>query len=264
MALDPGQTGPQMQRAAVRFDRGDYEGAVADCDTVLKADPNLAAAHLTRARGEYELGEIDNAVTDCDSAIHLDESLIEAYAIRAKARLEKAAEMRTLAEVRQCDQALDDCQTTIGLSKRVRGDAEDMRHAKSLRGLAHELRGSIYHDLHATQSALVEYERAIALDPFLVSALLRRAVARSATGLYAEALSDCNTAISIDSSRSEAYSGRGTVYALKRDFVRSIEDFTTAVSLSPNNAKAYAGRASVYSAMASAELEEGGRSDRLE
>ncbi len=56
-----------------------------------------------------------------------------------------------------------------------------MRHAKSLRGLAHELRGSIYHDLHATQKALAEYERAIALDPFLVSALLRRAVARSAT-----------------------------------------------------------------------------------
>ncbi len=88
-----------MQRAAVRLDLGDYEGAVADCDAALKADPNLAAAHVTRARGECELGEIDNAVTDCDSAIHLDESLIEAYVIRAKARLEKAAEMRTLAEV---------------------------------------------------------------------------------------------------------------------------------------------------------------------
>ena len=36
---------------------------------------------------------------DCDSAIHLDENLIEAYVIRAKARLEKASEMRTLAEV---------------------------------------------------------------------------------------------------------------------------------------------------------------------
>ena len=109
-----------MQRAAIHLDMGDYEGAVADCDKALKIDPNLAAAHVARARGECELGEIDHAILDCDSAIHLDEKLIEAYVIRAKARLEKASEMRTLAEVAECEQAVDDCQTAIELSKNPR------------------------------------------------------------------------------------------------------------------------------------------------
>ena len=41
-----------MQRAAVHLDMGDYESAVADCDEVLKADPNLAAAYVARAHGD--------------------------------------------------------------------------------------------------------------------------------------------------------------------------------------------------------------------
>ena len=229
---------------------GDYESAVADCDAALEADPNLAAAHVARARGECELGEIDQAVLDCDSAIHLDENLIEAYVIRAKARLEKSSEMRTLAEVAECDQAVDDCQKAIDLSKKFKGDAEGMKHAKTMRGLAHELRGSIYQNLRATKKALAEYEQALSLDPYLVSALLRRAVTRSTAEDYAGALNDCNTAISIDSARPEAYSGRGMVYAMKLEFPKAIEDFTQAVSLDRKCAKAYSGRAIVYSAMA--------------
>ena len=56
-----------------------------------------------------------------------------------------------------------------------------------MRGLAHELRGSIYHNLRATKKALAEYEQALSLDPYLVSALLRRAVTRITTEDFAGA-----------------------------------------------------------------------------
>ncbi len=252
--LEPRQVEPRMQRAAICLDMRDYEGAVADCDAVLEADPNLAAAHVARARAESELSETDKAVIDCDSAIHLDENLIEAYAVRAKARLEKSAEMRTLAEVAQCNRAVDDCQKVLGLSKRVESDTEDGKQARSLGGLAHELRGSIYHNLHAAKKALAEYEQALSLDPFLVSALLRRAVTRSVADDYSGALNDCNTAIGIDSARPEAYSGRGWVYGIKQDYPKALDDFRQAVSLDRKCAKAYHGRALVYFAMAAQEL----------
>ena len=95
--------------------------------------------------------------------------------------------MRTLAEVAECGQAVADCRKAIDLSKKFKGDPEDMKHAKTMRGLAHELRGSIYQNLRAAKKALAEYEQALSLDPFLVSALLRRAVTRSAAEDYAGA-----------------------------------------------------------------------------
>ena len=244
-----------MQRAAIHLDMGDYESAVADCDAVLQADPQRAAAHVARARAECELSENEKAVSDCDAAIRLDERLVEAYVIRAKARLEKAAEMRTPAEVAECQRATADCRTAIEKSKKFPGDPEDLKHAKSLCGLAHEFRGSIYYNLGATKKALAEYERALTLDPFLVSTLLRRAVTRSGAEDFAGALNDCQTAISIDSTRPEAYSGRGWVYVMKHEFPKAIEDFTQAVALDRKCAKAYVGRAIVYSMLANAELE---------
>jgi len=253
--LDPRHVGARRRRAAIRLDLGDYEGAVADCDEALGADSKLAAAYVLRARGECELSEFDKAVIDCDSAIHLDEILMEAYVIRARARLEKASEMRTLAEVAECRQAVADCRTAIDLAKKFRGDPEETIHAKTILGLAHELRGSIYQALRATKKALAEYEQALATDPYLVSALLRRAVTRSTTEDFAGALNDCNVAASIDSARPEVYSGRGMVYALKQDFPQAINDFTQAVSLDRKCAKAYSGRALVYQAMAGREYE---------
>ena len=69
---------------------------------------------------------------------------------------------------------------------------------------------------------MAEYEQALSLDPYLVSALLRRAVTRSAAGDHAGALNDCNTAISIDSARADAYSGRGMIYSMKADLPKAL------------------------------------------
>ena len=86
------------------------------------------------------------------------------------ARLEKSSQMRTLDEVAACRQAAADCRKAIDLSKTFQGDAEGTKQVATLHGLAHELRGSIYQNLRATKKALAEYERALALDPYLVSA----------------------------------------------------------------------------------------------
>ena len=208
------------------------------------ADPNLAAAHVARARGECELSEIDKAIIDCDSAIHLDENLIEAYVIRAKARLEKSSEMRTLAEVAECRQAAADCRTAIDASKKFQG--------RSGRPEACPRRCAAWRTSFAVRSIRIctprrrpwpSTNRPFPWIPTSSVRCLRRAVTRSAAEDYAGALNDCNTAISIDSARPEAYSGRGWVYAMKLEFPKAIEDFTQAVSLDHKCAKAYSGRA---------------------
>jgi tetratricopeptide (TPR) repeat protein len=245
--IDPKQPGLRLQRAMVGLETGDYAAAVADCDAAIQAEPGMVEAFVCRARGYCELGEYDRAVTDCDAAIHLDPNCTEAYVQRARARLERAAEMRTVEEVAECSQAVDDCQKAIELAKKIKGDTEGMNRARSLRGRAHELRGLTYHSLGVAKRALDEYGQALTQDPYLVSALLRRADTRSSLQDYAGALNDCNTAISLDSARPDAYSGRGTVYFWESEFDKAIDDFTQAVQLDPRCAKAFYGRALVYS-----------------
>ena len=168
-----------------------------DCDAALSVDPNQVEPHVARARGECELGEIDYAVTDCDSAIRLDANCMEAYVIRAKARLEKFSEMRTLAEVAECIQAADDCQKALELSKKFKGDMEGMSRARSIRGLAHELRGQIYHNLWVTKRALENMGRRFPWTPISSA---RAATGHHAIGMedFTGALNDCNTAVSLD------------------------------------------------------------------
>jgi tetratricopeptide (TPR) repeat protein len=269
--IDPNRAGARLQRALARLDSGDYSGAVADCDAAIQSDPNLVDAYVARARGQCELGDIDRAVTDCDTAIHRDANCMEAYAVRAKARLEKASDMRTVAEIEQCSQAVDDCQRAIELSKKVPGDQEGADRGKSIGGLAHEIRGRVYENLRLPKRALEEYGRALSLDPYLVSALVWRAVSRVSAKDFTGALNDCNAAISLDSARPDAYSGRGTIYVYiarsepavtmaKTDLDKAISDFTQAVQLDPRSAKAFHGRAMVYGLKASMALAEAKKS----
>jgi tetratricopeptide (TPR) repeat protein len=252
--IDPDQPQPRLQRALVGLETGDYANAVADCDVAVKAEPSLVEAYVARARGKCELGETESAVKDCGKAIDLDGNCMEAYVYRARARLEKSAELRTEDEVKDCSGAIDDCQKAAELSKKFKGegDPEGMSRAASIHGMAHELRGLVYYNLGATKRALNEYGQALSLDAYLVSALLRRAEARSSPPDldYAGALADCNSAIDLDSARPEAYCGRGMVHYSKFEFDKAIEDFTQAVQLDPRCAKGFDGRALVHVAMA--------------
>jgi len=58
-----------------------------------------------------------------------------------------------------------------------------------------------------------------------------------------EAIEDLTKAIELNPRYAEAYAGRGTAKADKRDFTGAIEDFTIAIELQPSYAMAYIGRA---------------------
>ena len=209
-----------------------------DCDALLKVDPHLA--------GRTSSGPAANsskATWPRRWPIAMRPSVWTRVWSRptsfAEARLEKSSLMRTLAEVQECGQAADDCHAALELAKKSHGDADWLRRLRSLRGQAHESRGAIYHAVGATPKALAEYGQALALDPYLISALLGRAMTRARGDDTAGAMYDCETAIRIDSTRAEAYSGRGFIYALNGDYAKAVEDFTLAIKLDGKFAKAY-------------------------
>jgi lipoprotein NlpI len=60
------------------------------------------------------------------------------------------------------------------------------------------------------------------------------------------ALADCNEAIKIDSSRTDAYINRGNVYLSKGDADHALSDFNEAITRDPGSAWAYSARGEIF------------------
>ncbi len=185
LKLNGRDTAGFVRRAEIMLALGDYQAAIDDCSKALETDPKFVAARIARARGFLAKEDFDKAVEDCNAAIALDATRLEAYVVRAKARAEKSAEMPTLADVAACDKAADDCRTAAALAAKFKGDAEELRRVKKSIAVVHELRGALYDGAHAGKKAFDEYTAAIALDPALADALVRRALNRARGEDYA-------------------------------------------------------------------------------
>lgn len=70
--------------------------------------------------------------------------------------------------------------------------------------------------------------------------------------LYADALSECNIAIELDSFDDRAYTLRGMSYYSMEQIENALEDFTTAIQLNPYNSEAYCYRGMCFSISKSA------------
>ena len=96
------------------------------------------------------------------------------------------------------------------------------------------------------REAILDYDKAIKLNPKNILAYNNRGNAKTALGLFKEAILDYTIVIRLNSSYSGAYNGRGAaLVALKRSRT-AIPDLEKAVQLDPGYADAYAMLANVY------------------
>src|SRR6185503_1459861 len=64
---------------SVKYNSGDLDGAIADFNMAVKADPQLAISYCNRGIALNEKGETDRAIADFNKAIELDPRLAIAY-----------------------------------------------------------------------------------------------------------------------------------------------------------------------------------------
>ena len=81
-------------RGAIRSDKGDLDGAIADLtkaiDSRAKLDPqDLANAYFNRSKALYEKKDYDGTELDLTKAIELDPKNVDLYLVRAGARVNK-------------------------------------------------------------------------------------------------------------------------------------------------------------------------------
>ena len=103
-------------------------------------------------------------------------------------------------------------------------------------------RGYACYDLGLYDLAIVNYDKAIQLEPNDTNAYINRGIAKANLGQHFAAISDYNKAIQLKPGDAIAYSSRGTVKAELGQYSAAISDYNKAIQLKPTFADAYINR----------------------
>lgn len=114
---------------------------------------------------------------------------------------------------------------------------------------AYNNRGYAYIGLGRYNEAVKDLSRAIELEPREARAYTNRGYAYSLMGRYKEAIADLNKAIELNPNRANTYNNRGYAYNALGIFNQSIEDLSKAIELNPRLANAFNNRASAYDSL---------------
>jgi lipoprotein NlpI len=109
-------------------------------------------------------------------------------------------------------------------------------------GSAYDSRGDIEKAKGDLDGALADYNKAIELNPKYASTHISRGNVKQAKGDLDGALADYNQALELDPKDARAHKDRGNAKLAKGDFDGALSDYNKAIELSPKYATAYISR----------------------
>lgn len=130
-------------------------------------------------------------------------------------------------------------QTTIRL------DNQQPITEKELTAVEYFERAFQNHESNNLESAILDYDEAIRLNPFYADAYNNRGNIYASQKDYVKAIDDYTRAIHI-SKDDLAYTNRGLTYAEMGEYAKAIDDFTEAIKVNPQNSEAYHNRGMAY------------------
>ncbi|HMP78791.1 MAG TPA: tetratricopeptide repeat protein, partial [Pirellulaceae bacterium] len=193
--------------------------SLADCDTVLAADPQDDEIRIRRSMVLHQLGEFDAALKDLTRLLRRQPDQHYVRYLRA----------RTLVQTDDFDAALSDLNKAIAMAPRV-------AKYHLLRGEVQRRRGKLFKAIRA-------FGRAHMIQPGDVRALRLRAEACLLAGYPAEAVADLSRAHEMEPNNPEYLTLRGQALLNLDQLDQAIDDFDDAVRLNSKNSKTYTGRA---------------------
>lgn len=249
---DPGNDPEAFaRRGQMRTVKGDLEGAIADFDSALKADPGNAHVLSLRGWAKHGIGDSSGGIVDCTAALNFSPdhktALTNRGLIRHSTGDPKGAikDFTRVIELFPGDPA---AYTNRGLAKQESGDPngaiEDYTSAIAIDSAfsrAYNNRGNAYSMLDRLQDAMADYSRCIELmpgDPVSRTSLGR---AKWLAGDHAGAIAECSRAIEIDPRYAKAYVYRGYARSQVGEQVAAMSDFTSALEIAPDSTDAHYG-----------------------
>ena len=206
-------------RSLVRYQLGNYSGAIEDINKAIEKQINNPILYIERAFYLLANNNFGAAINDCDKAISLKSVGEDVFFCKAIA--EDA--------LTEYDKALNDFDKLLKLNP-ANGDGYVRR------GITKFKMGN-YHE------AIADYYRALKLDSVNTFAFYNRAEAEIKLKDNKKALRDYDTVIFFEPRNAYAYFNRAVLYASDQKFRTAIEDFDKVLILNPNNIQALFNRA---------------------
>jgi tetratricopeptide (TPR) repeat protein len=138
-----------------------------------------------------------------------------------------------------------DYDNIIALCRRALGDRVSptaTSYGRQLMSWAYNRRGELIADTEGEHKALVEFQRAVQLDPTRWRAVHNRGVSYFSLGRSELAMSDFTRTIQLQPKFSTAYFNRGELRFEKSDLRGAVSDYDTAIRLGVEDSSAYEGR----------------------
>ena len=228
-------------RGNAKYDKGQYEAAIADYNEAIRIKPDFAMVYFSRGNAKDELRQYRDAIADYDEAIRIKPDFADAYNNRG---ISKANLGQYQAAISDYDAALRikpndaDVYYNRGLSKHELGlyeaaisDCNVALRIKPDAAFAYNNRGRSKHKLEQYDSAISDYNIALRINPFGARAFNNRGHTKLALGQYKAAISDFGAALRIEPNLAQAYYGLGCAKYLLGRTVEAKQDLRTALKL---------------------------------
>jgi tetratricopeptide (TPR) repeat protein len=207
--VDPFTANAYSNRGLLRYQKGDYTGAIDDFNRALRIKPSLALAYLNRAAALNATGDPAAALKDLDKAIALDKDLFQAYNNRGMLNLDAGNHKAALADLNRAVELNDKVADTF------------------------YYRGTTQLALTNFDAAIADYDRAIKLDPTSAWGYQGRGTALMGKGVMLRAKDDFTRAIELNPKIAWAYFNRGLIWVFMGDESKAENDFAECLKLKP-------------------------------
>lgn len=220
-----------LQAATDAFKQGDLATAeVLLSDVIdsgqLDGHKNLLAKALTwRCAVRVVSKQMEAAAADCEEAIDIDPSQSSAHLNLGTIHVSKM----------QYEAAIAEFSLALQHGKLSQNDT----------AMAYSNRGLVYFLRQDNQSALKDFNSALAIDPAYEPALNGRASSYIATGELDKALADAEAAQLANPAAPNPINTRGIVHMYKGQFDEAIVDFNKFIGIAPDSPSGYYNRAIV-------------------
>jgi tetratricopeptide (TPR) repeat protein len=112
----------------------------------------------------------------------------------------------------------------------------------------HFEKGRLFVDRGDWDTAILEFNEAIGLNPYYFDAYMYRGLTHLNKDDYDSAIADFTQVIRYDPNHGEAYFGRGGTFFIIKNYDRAIADFNQSIKINPDNNIAYYLRGNIYNA----------------
>lgn len=207
-----------IRRGDAKYNRQNYQAAIADYSEAIRLSPENAQAYLGRGNAKYAVEQYQEAIQDYEEALKHDPDY--AYAFNGRGNV-KFALKDYEAAIKDYNQAIQaNPQFTLALVNR----------------------GNVKSALKEIHAAIEDYSQAIRLNPQYEPAYLQRGIAKAALNNYQGAIEDYTQTIRLNPQNADAFNGRGVARYKLGDSRTAIPDFTEAIRLNPDSPFAYCNR----------------------